>query len=141
MINGLYVLYDERCGLCTHLRAWFAQQPTLVPVRFVAAGSPEARELFGNEVGGAPPEELVVIDDQGGVYSDAQAWIMCLWAFEAYREWAERLSSPRLMPLARQVFAGLSRNRALISRIFLLRSDDEMATALRGVYVPQCSSQ
>jgi hypothetical protein len=109
-----------------------------VPVRFVAAGSPEALTLFGNEVGGAPPEELVVIDDQGGVYSDAQAWIMCLWAFDAYRDWAERLSSRRLMPLARQVFAGLSRNRELISRIFLLRVDDDLATALRGIYVPQC---
>jgi predicted DCC family thiol-disulfide oxidoreductase YuxK len=138
MINALYVLYDARCGLCTHLRAWFAQQPTLVPVRFVAAGSPEALTLFGNEVGGAPPEELVVIDDQGGVYSDAQAWIMCLWALDAYREWAERLSSRHLMPLARQVFAGLSRNRELISRIFLLRADDDLATALRGIYVPQC---
>jgi hypothetical protein len=42
------------------------------------------------------------------------------------------------MPLARQVFAGLSRNRELISRIFLLRADDDLATALRGIYVPQC---
>lgn len=138
MLSSLYVLYDSRCGLCLQLRAWCERQPTLLPVRFVAAGSPEARSLFGDEVGGAPPEELVVIDDQGGVYNDAQAWIMCLWAFEEYREWAERLSSRDLMPLARQVFAGLSRNRHLISRIFLMKSDEQMAMALKGIYVPQC---
>jgi len=138
MITALYVLYDARCGLCAHLRSWFEHQPTLVPVRFVAAGSPEACSLFGDGIGGAPPEELVVIDDQGGVYSDAQAWIMCLWAFDEYRDWAERLSSPSLLKFARTVFAGLSRNRKLISRLFLLKADDDLALSLRSIYVPGC---
>ncbi|MFY0575769.1 hypothetical protein ACN28S_16675 [Cystobacter fuscus] len=40
---------------------------------------------------------------------------MVLWALEDYREWALRLSSPTLMPLARNAFELLSSNRRRLS--------------------------
>ena len=50
----------------------------------------------------------MVVSDEGAVYRDGSAWIMCLFALEEYRDWANRLAHPLLRPLARQAFALLS---------------------------------
>ena len=36
------------------------------------------------------------MSDQGAVYRNGSAWIMCLFALEAYRDWANRLAHPLL---------------------------------------------
>jgi predicted DCC family thiol-disulfide oxidoreductase YuxK len=135
----LYVLYDARCGLCSWARRWLLRQPLLIDLRFIPSGSPLAARLFpGLSRPGEPPDELVVISDQGGVYREASAWIMCLFALEDYREWANRLAHPLLRPMARQAFSLLSRQRSNISRWLSLASEVEIAQTLGQVIEPAC---
>ncbi len=63
---------------------------------------------------------------------------MCLFALEDYREWAERLSSPALLPLSRQGFAMLSKQRGRISYWLGLASEHEIVEALGRVAAPAC---
>jgi hypothetical protein len=116
------------------------QQPTLIDLSFVPAGSTAARRLFpGLDRPGEDPDELVVISDQGAVYRNGSAWILCLFALEAYRDWAVRLAHPLLRPLARHAFALLSRQRARISRWLSLASELEIAETLSQVNAPACA--
>ena len=59
--------------------------------------------------------ELIVISDLGGVYRDADAWLMCLYALVEYREWSSRLAAPALRPFARVMFETLSASRHWLS--------------------------
>ena len=107
----LTVLSDPGCPLCRWATRWLAEQPQLVPLRFVAAGSPEARAAFPELDAAATLREVTVVADTGEVYVGDRAWIACLWALVAYRPTAERLSSPALMPTVRQLVAAVSRYR------------------------------
>src|SRR5262249_50948755 len=84
-------------------------------------------------------DDLVAISDQGEVYLNNRAWIMCLYALVDYREWAWRLAHPLLLPLARPAFEGVSRNRHTISRLFEASSPDKIADELRQVPMAPCS--
>jgi predicted DCC family thiol-disulfide oxidoreductase YuxK len=141
-MDRLYILYDARCGLCSWAKRWLMRQSMLIDLRFIPAGSATALRLFpGLNTAGEPPEELVVVSDQGAVYRNGSAWIMCLFALEAYRDWANRLAHPLLRPLARQAFALLSRQRARISHWLSLASEVEIAETLSQVNAPVCASQ
>jgi hypothetical protein len=82
---------------------------------------------------------LVVVDDDGGVYRGETAWIICLYALEGYREWALRLASPALRPLARAACHWFSRNRRSISRRLGLLPDDRLEAVLRPLRPNACS--
>ena len=138
-MQRLYVLYDGRCGLCRVARQWLERQEKLVELEFLAAGSFAATRLLPTLAGTDRPEELIVVSEEGGVYRGGHAWIMCLYALEDYREWAERLSSPALLPLARQGFAMLSKQRGRISRWLGLASEHEIVEALGRVAAPACA--
>ena len=134
----LYVLFDSRCGLCRRVTQWLMAQPTWVELRFVAAASEESRRLFPTV--STAGEELIVISDQGEVYSGDQSWVMCLWALVEYRELAYRLSSPLLLPLARSAFAAISRHRQDISEWLRPEySEREMATRLSQLPEESCA--
>jgi predicted DCC family thiol-disulfide oxidoreductase YuxK len=137
-MRRLYVLYDGRCGLCRLARQWLDQQEKLVDLEFLAAGSFQATRLFPTLSDAERPEELIVVSEEGGVYRGGNAWIMCLYALEDYREWAERLSSPALFPLARQAFAMLSKQRGRISHWLGLASEHEIVEALERIAEPAC---
>ena len=134
----LTVLYDARCGLCRWARSWLERQEPWLTLEFVAVDSPVAERRYPRLLGSRQADELLVISDEGGVYRDGNAWIMCLHATADYREWAERLSSPALFPLARQGFALLSKQRGRISRWLGLASETEIAAALARVAAPAC---
>jgi len=126
----LHILYDNSCGLCSHLVAWMSRQPAACELRFVAAGSEEARRLFPELPITPRPEELVVVSDEGGVYRGDDAYIMCLWALHAYRVVATRLARPGFRPLARRVFGLISTNRLRLSELLGLHSDDALARTI-----------
>jgi predicted DCC family thiol-disulfide oxidoreductase YuxK len=129
MVANLTVLYDDACGFCTRCRGWLSMQPQFVALDFVAAGSPDAARRFPSlrHTG----DELTVVDDEGGVYRGADAFIMCLWALAEYRELADELAFPLLKPLARATFALVSASRGWISRLLGLGSQAEMADAIQ----------
>ncbi len=122
----LYMVYDNSCGLCSHLVQWMSTQLTSWELHFVAAGSEEARALFPELPNPARPEELVAISGDGAVYRGDAAFIVCLYALDNYRAIAFRLSRPAFRPLARRVFSMLSTNRLRISDFLGLRSDEAL---------------
>jgi predicted DCC family thiol-disulfide oxidoreductase YuxK len=126
----LYVLYDSSCGLCSYLVPWMSDQPAACELKFVAAGSEEARRRFPEFRSAHRPEELVVISDEGAVYRGDSAYIVCLYALHSYRSVAIRLARPTFRPLARKVFALISTNRLRLSELMGLHPDDALARTI-----------
>ena len=139
-MKTLYVLYDERCALCKQLKQWLLVQRSWVGLSMIPAGSPKAKAMFPGLEKIAGTNDLVVVSDLGEVYLNNHAWIMCLYALEEYRDWALRLASPLLLPLARQAFESLSKNRQAISRWISARlSEKDIAAELGRVELDSCS--
>ncbi|MEO8027287.1 MAG: DCC1-like thiol-disulfide oxidoreductase family protein [Bryobacteraceae bacterium] len=136
ILKTLWVVYDPACGLCCMVRDWMERQPAFLDLRLVAAGSEEVLRRFPQ----LPPGELAVVGDTGEVWLGNRAWIICLWALREYRDWAIRLSSPMLLPLARQAFTVLSRNRADVSKMLARRSEYQLQRDLAGILVPTCET-
>jgi predicted DCC family thiol-disulfide oxidoreductase YuxK len=135
-MTRLTVLFDFRCGLCQRARRWLEAQPKFLDLEFIAAGSDHARYRFPTLPDKV--EELVVVGDDSAIYRGDRAWIMCLYALAEYREWALRLASPRLLPLARAAFQLISENRIAISRLFSLHTEDVVAAEIARWRVPAC---
>jgi len=118
-ITNLFVLHDPRCSFCQHCKRWMEHERKLIAIEFIAAGSPAARGMFPGLYVDAESigEELIVIDNLGGVYRDTSAFVMCLWGLVGYRSWSYRLAGPTLLPLARRAFGFLPSHRYALSRI------------------------
>ncbi|MFO0908571.1 MAG: DCC1-like thiol-disulfide oxidoreductase family protein [Isosphaeraceae bacterium] len=123
-MKSLTVLYDARCGICRLARQWVENQAKFLAVEFLEAEGAAAHRRYPTLASQGVPEELVVIDDEGGVYRGGSAWVMVLYALEDYREWSLRLGSTRFLPVARQAFAILSHQRGRLSRWLHLDVDD-----------------
>jgi predicted DCC family thiol-disulfide oxidoreductase YuxK len=132
-MHTLYVIYDDRCGLCTQLKDWLGRQPAYVRLQLVAA-SEAARDLFPS----LPPGELAVVSDAGETWLGDRAWIMVLWALRDYRSWAAKLATPLLLPMARQAFAAISRNRTAFSRWLGLYGEAQLRDNLSQIAIPPC---
>src|SRR5690242_18190850 len=129
-VTGITILYDSGCGICTRTREWIAKQEALVRIRFLASGSSEATHDYPQ----LPAGDLAVVGNTGEVWLGNHAWIVCLWALRGYRDLAFRLTSPFLLPMAREAFALVSRNRAALSAMLRLRSERDMENQLREVF-------
>ena len=138
-MEKLYVLYDPKCELCERLKDWLLIQRSWLGLCVVPAGSEKARKLFPELEKIASANDLAVISDDGQVFLNDRAWIMTLFALEEYREWAKRLAHPLLLPLARQAFAAISRNRYAISRWLKAGSPEAIAGELRKVMLEPCA--
>ena len=138
-MTKLYVLYDPKCELCCRLKDWILVQRSWIGVAVMAAGSERAKQLFPELDKIATQEDLAVVSDEGAVYLNDRAWIMVMYAMVEYRDWASRLTHPLLMPLARQAFAALSKNRHAISRWLSAENTEEIADELRQVELEPCA--
>lgn len=116
MRTHLTVLYDARCEFCRAVRAWLQDQPTYVPLRFAAAGSDRARELFPALDHESTLGEITVVRSDGAVFRGEGAYLVVLWALRDYRAWALRLAQPRLRPYTRRVLHWLTANRSRLAR-------------------------
>jgi predicted DCC family thiol-disulfide oxidoreductase YuxK len=130
MITTLFVLYDSHCGICTRLRTWIRHQPGHVAFDFVPAGSERARRLFPGLLHDDEPRELMVISNEGAVYIDDAAWLVCLWGLREYRSWSYRLARGPLRPFARAAWEFLSSNRKQLARMLSLNDDERLAQEL-----------
>jgi len=138
-MTKLYVLYDPKCELCCRLKDWILVQRSWIGIALLPAGSEKAHQLFPELEEIAGKEDLAVITDEGAVYLNDRAWIMVMYAMVEYREWASRLTHPLLMPLARQAFAALSKNRQAISRWLSATDPEAIAGELRNVELEPCA--
>jgi len=138
-MTKLYVLYDPKCELCCRLKDWILVQRSWIGIALLPAGSEKAHQLFPELEEIAGKEDLAVITDEGAVYLNDRAWIMVMYAMVEYREWASRLTHPLLMPLARQAFAALSKNRQVISRWLSATDPEAIAGELRNVELEPCA--
>ncbi|MGP0018803.1 MAG: DCC1-like thiol-disulfide oxidoreductase family protein [Candidatus Sulfotelmatobacter sp.] len=139
-MEKLYVLYDPECEICRRLKDWILVQRSWIGIAVLEAGSEKAKRLFPELEQIATQDDLAVVlvrnGDEGAVYLNDHAWIMVLYAMVEYREWAARLTHPLLMPLARQAFAALSKNRHYLSSWL---STETIAEELRKVEVEPCA--
>jgi hypothetical protein len=69
-----------------------------------------------------PPEQVIVVTDEGAVYRGTSAWIMCLWALKKYRAWSVLLATPPWRPRVARIIDGLGRRRLMISRLLMLEA-------------------
>jgi len=138
-MEKLYVLYDPKCELCCRLKNWILVQRSWIGLALVEQGSEKARRLFPELGRIAGKEDLAVISDEGAVYLNDHAWIMVMYAMVEYREWAARLTHPLLMPLARQAFAALSKNRHWLSKMLSAHDPETIAGELRRVELEPCA--
>lgn len=138
-MEKLYVLYDPRCELCCRLKNWILVQRSWIGIALTEQGSEKAKRLFPDLERIATNEDLAVISDEGAVYLNDRAWIMVMYAMVEYREWASRLTHPLLMPLARQAFAALSKNRYWLSKMLSSENAEELAGELRKVDLEPCA--
>jgi predicted DCC family thiol-disulfide oxidoreductase YuxK len=137
-MQKLYVLYDSKCELCCRLKDWLTEQRAWIHLQLIPAGSESANRMFPELDRIAGPNDLAVVSDEGGVYLNDRAWIMVFYALEEYREWAARLTHPLLMPLARQAYAALSKNRHFLSRWLSSAKTEAIAAELRNVELEPC---
>ena len=114
-MRNLTVLYDGSCDLCTGARAWIEHEAQYVPIRFIAAGSDDARRRFPALDHADTLREITAVDDTGAVYRGAKAWIMCLWAMPRYRHWAARLGGARPLPAAKEFIRWVGEHRQSLS--------------------------
>jgi len=139
-MKRLYVLFDEECGLCQSCRCWLIRQQAFIELRFIPLQSPEINRRFPGLKEWDQldlREKPVVVSDEGAVYQGQYAWIMCLYALREYREWAQRLAHPALLPFARRVCETVSKNRLLISR-FLKEPPVELGKKLSALHPASC---
>ena len=141
----LTVLYDPTCGFCVRCRQWLDKQPKLITMRFLPQGSSKQKTLYPDlqyltDAEGRP-EELIVIDDQGKVYRDDKAWVMCFYALHAYRPLSMRLARPGMAGLARRAYAAISTNRRALSAFLGMKADDDLRADLQAEpEVPHCNN-
>lgn len=138
-MRRLTILYDATCGVCSWAKYWMLKQPVYFRLEFLAAGCDEAKARYPKLFSVCQPEELIVVDDEGGVYKGGDAWVICLYALRNYREWSFRLARPTLIPLARKAFKVLSTNRHRLSRFLNLPTDATLAERLERIRLPACS--
>jgi predicted DCC family thiol-disulfide oxidoreductase YuxK len=137
-MRKLTVLFDAGCGFCRRCRWWLERQPRYLEMEFVPAGSSEAARRFPGLEPPGDVEELVVVDDEGGVYRNGEAFVMCLYALENYREWSELLAQPSLLPLARAAFEALSDHRRRLSRWLGLETPEGVVESLSASAPVEC---
>ena len=138
-MEKLYVLYDPKCELCCRLKNWILVQRSWIGIALVEQGSEKAKRLFPDLERIATKEDLAVISDEGAVYLNDRAWIMVMYAMVEYRDRASRLTHPLLMPLARQAFAALSKNRHWLSKMLSSENEEAIAGELRKVELEPCA--
>lgn len=130
----LYVLFDSQCELCRRCRNWLMKQAAFVPLVFIPFQSPDVQKRFPGIDSLNPAEQLLVVSDAGAVYRGASAWIMCLWALQNFREHAQRMSHPLLLPFAKAVCELLSRNRFYLSDALFRQEPESTARLIADHY-------
>jgi len=114
-------------------------QPSFLPLEFIPYQTPELVAQFEGIESFRTKIHLLVVGDDGAVYQGSNAFFMLLYALKDYREWAARLATPALLPVAAQCFELLSSKRKKISKWLNRLDDGVLADVLRSQPVPSCA--
>ena len=136
-MNRLVVLYDAGCPMCSRFRSWLVEQPHLVTLTAVPAGSTAARELLPRLDHDATLREITVVGDGGQVWTGASAWVTCLWATVEHRDLALRLSTPLGLPVARAMAYAAAGLRASLTTTHVPEAHSPGTTG-GGGYADDC---
>lgn len=131
-MKAIWVLYDETCGFCCRCAEWLSEQAAFIPLAVLPAGAPETKAHFPLRESGEK-QELVVVDDEGGVYLGTDAWLMTLWALREWREWSVRLSKSENRGFARKVFELAGSWRHGLSKLFKVNDERELSRQLAAL--------
>lgn len=112
----LTVLYDDSCEFCRRCRRWLESQAKYVRVDFLPLQAEETVARYPELAEEILALRFIVVTDQGDVYFDSDARLLCLWATYEYRLLAMSASGPLLRQVADSLFELVSRNRGTISR-------------------------
>lgn len=115
-IRRLTLIYDSSCLFCLRCATWLARQPKFIPLEIIARKSRQAQTRYPALVSRHAPADLAVVADEGAVYLESKALVMCLYALVHYRSWALRLSGGRSYAVVRTAFSNLSHSRMTISK-------------------------
>lgn len=124
-IAAMWVLYDDRCGFCCRCAEWLRSQDKLISLTCLPRRGEVARRVFGALPQGT--DELVVVDSRGGVYRGGDAFVMALWALEAFRPWAAKAGREPLRSRARSLFHWISSHRQDVSAALRLQPESRVA--------------
>lgn len=130
-MNALYILYDDTCSHSVRHCDWLAQQEAVVPLHFLPQRAKEARFRFPGIEAHIAPRELVVISDDGQLWTGPTASVMCLFSLEQHRELAQRLAHPALLAYSRTALELLSREVFEITCLLRRSDDKELGQTLR----------
>jgi predicted DCC family thiol-disulfide oxidoreductase YuxK len=112
-MQRLTVLYDRKCKFCRRVRDWLESEPKFLALELLARQSDQVKTRYPSFAidPNDSPQELIVISDEGQVYLDTNAMIMCLYALRRFRALSLRLGQPGMFHLARGFFKFVGRQR------------------------------
>lgn len=124
--GSLTIVFDGDCILCRRSVHWLSEQHQAVPLRSIAASSPEAVERFGDIPNyGA---DMIVAADDGRIWvGPPDAYLAVMWAIPSLRALSYLLAIRQLKPFVRRIFQLVTGNRHLIGGL-LQESCERCAT-------------
>jgi hypothetical protein len=99
-MKTLHLLYDAQNEFALRCRCWLTSQPAVVRLEFIPFQAPELMAKFPGIDPYREKNSVLAVTDEGAVYAGPQAYVVCLFVLDEYRQWAERLSDPTLLPFA-----------------------------------------
>lgn len=130
-MNTLYMLYDDTCPHSLRHREWLARQGSIVCLRFLPHRAEEIACRFPGIEAHLTPRDFTVVSDDCELWTGPAAAVMCLFALEQYRELAERLAHPTLLPYSRTALELLSREVYEMQRLLRRGTHAELEELLR----------
>lgn len=130
------LLYDGQCGICGKFIGWLQQQPADPTIRCLpqqqAAEDPAFAGINFNTDDQGRPSEIVLIEIDGTIYRDTDAYLRLLAMFPKTQALAKQLSRPSMRPWVRRAAHAVVNHRDGLSRLLGLSSDrqtlqDELA--------------
>jgi predicted DCC family thiol-disulfide oxidoreductase YuxK len=108
------IVYDGTCNFCIRCAAWISRQQPAIALTLLPSTDPCVRAAYGRIEGFG--QELMVVADNGQVWSGPDAFIVAMWCLAAFRHLACNLSGPLAHRSARAFFHSVSQNRSTLGQ-------------------------
>ena len=137
-MEWIEVYYDGRCGMCCSFHEWINRQPRAFKIVFIPYQAEKAEQVFPGIGSLDPSREMVVRTSDHELFRGAEAWVWCLNSCANHQRAAQKLSGPKLLPLAIRACRVLAANRHSLSKVFFYRKDKVVREKLHQMPAPDC---